>query len=234
GNDAKRVDLLNVTGDSELETFDVYLPLFFPRTGPKLSLVVQPLAGKPFPSVVTALTFDERVAPIRARVQGRRGGDLPLWEFRFLSPRVAYLGMPDWALYDSKWDWHGFLEDVFAQLDGKKPSHLVVDLRGNEGGLDAGDPILGHLVERSLHARPYERRVRYRSVAPELIPYLDTWDPSFKDWGDQAVDLHDGFFRLARQGDAADGDLIRPLAPRFAGKVWVLIDAANSSATFQF
>ena len=60
---------------------------------------------------------------------------------------------------------------------------------------------------------------------------VDTWDPSFLDWGAGAIDERDGFFRLAAADD--DGSVLAPLAPRYPGRVIVLVDAANSSATFQ-
>jgi len=233
-NDAKRVDLLNVTGDSEYETFDIYFPLFFRQASRKMKLrVLRGREGKLSEVEVTALTYEQRLAPIKEKVAAKRG-DVPLWKFEFLRPDVAYLKMPDWAVYDSKWDWKAFLGDVFEQLDTKKPAHFIVDLRGNEGGIDAGNPVLEHLIERDLPLEQYERRVRYRKVPDDLAPYLDTWDPSFKDWGEKAVDLHDGFFRLTRYDDDERGDVIHPKGKRYAGKVWVLVDASNSSATFQF
>jgi C-terminal processing protease CtpA/Prc len=233
-NDAKRIDLLNVTGDSEYETFDVYFPLFFPQPGTKIKLLVRN-ANETGPKLVevTALTYEERLDPIREKVEGRRK-DLALWTFKFLRADVAYLQMPDWALYDSKWNWQAFLEDVFTQLDAKKPSNFVIDLRGNEGGLDAGNPILSRLIDRDLPLEQYERRVRYRKVPDDLAPYLDTWDPSFKDWGDKAIDLHNGFFRLTRYDDDQRGEVLKPAGKKYSGKVWVLVDASNSSATFQF
>jgi hypothetical protein len=68
-----------------------------------------------------------------------------------------------------------------------------------------------------------------------LNKYLDTWDRSFRDWGADAVDDQDGFFRLADVNDGDESTLVlRQRGPRFTGKVVVLMDASNSSATFQF
>jgi hypothetical protein len=76
--------------------------------------------------------------------------------------------------------------------------------------------------------------VRYRKVPDELVPYLKTWDPSFRDWGEKAVENGDGFYRLTKYDDEAGADVIRPSGRPFKGRVWVLIDASNSSATFEF
>jgi C-terminal processing protease CtpA/Prc len=87
------------------------------------------------------------------------------------------------------------------------------------------------------------RLVRYRTVPDDLVPHLDTWDKSFRDWGPAAVDLPAPwptaptdvtYLKLTRYDDDETGEVIRPAGKRFHGKLIVLIDATNSSATFQF
>ena len=142
--------------------------------------------------------------------------------------------MPNWALYDSKWDWKAFLEQSFDRVVGRKTRDFVIDLRENEGGLGVGDDLLSHLIASDLPAEPVTRRVRYRKVPDDLVPYLDTWDRSFLDWGASAVEPSAGFFRLTKYDNDVRGSVVRPRAPRFTGRVWVLVGAANSSATFEF
>jgi C-terminal processing protease CtpA/Prc len=120
---------------------------------------------------------------------------------------------------------------MFAEMQMRGAQKLIVDLRGNEGGNDCGDPILARLINAPLKRADYARRVRYQRVPERLNAYLDTWDDSFRDWGNNATARTDGFFDL--QGETEDAG-IQPKGPRFTGKVIVLIDAENSSATFQF
>jgi C-terminal processing protease CtpA/Prc len=63
---------------------------------------------------------------------------------------------------------------------------------------------------------------------------LETWDPAFYDWGEPAVDLGDGFYRLTKYDNDPGGAVVGALSPRYAGRIWLLIGPVNSSATFEF
>jgi hypothetical protein len=93
---------------------------------------------------------------------------------------------------------------------------------------------MSHLVAKDLPAEPVVRRVRYRKVPEDLVPYLDTWDRSFFDWGRSAIDSTTDFFRLNRYDNDSGGFVVKPMPPRFTGRVWVLIGASNRPATFEF
>jgi hypothetical protein len=230
-NDAKRIASLEVQGVEKIETFDIFFPLFFPQVGERLTLSIRAPGSKDIRrATVEALSYAKRLASRKEPTDG----DGPLWTLDTSNPDVAILRMPTWAMYDTKWNWQGFLKTTFDTLAAKNPVALVVDLRGNEGGNDVGNDILAHLIDTDLHLSEYRRLVRYRKVPDDLSPYLSTWDASFKDWGDAAVPFDDRFYRLTRYDDDANGDVIHPTSPRYRGRVFVLIGATNSSATFQF
>ncbi len=242
-NDAKRVAYLELTGDDKYEAFDIYFPMFFPQTGTTMQLLAQrPGEEKPATIAVQALTYAERVEPRKSQEATLQGGDQPLFEWKHLDDGSAYLRMPSWALYNSKWDWKTWLNAKLDELADKNAPALIVDLRGNEGGNDVGDEILSRLVAQDLKIPAFSRLVRYRQTREDLNAYLDTWDPSFKNWGVAARDLEKPwptappvhYFLLVREGETPDGDVIVHSAKPFHGKLFVLIDANNSSATFQF
>ncbi len=233
-NDAKRVSYLEARGDSNYEAFDVYYPMLFPPRGGRVALaVVDPRSGARATLIVPTIGHAERIAPIAARERGRRS-DAAQWSLDFLDDGLALLRMPSWALYRSAWDWRRFLEDGFAALARRGIRDLVIDLRGNEGGLGVGDVLLSHLVTRETAPDGSRRFVRYRRVPADLDPHLDTWDNSFRDWGASAVEAAGGFYRLNRYDDDERGSVVRPASPTFGGRTWVLVDASNSSATFEF
>jgi len=233
GNDAKRRRLLEVDGSARYMAFDLYLPLFFPQVDETHTLRVRAPGAKATRTIeVPALSDAQRQA---AQVSGNTRSDDPVFALRFLDHGVAVLEMPSWALYNSRWDWRGFLRQTFETLDARGTPALILDLRRNEGGLDVGDAILAHLSDRPRSTPRARRLVRYRSTPEALRPYLDTWDRSFHDWGAAARDSEQpGFFRLVRAGESADVDSIAPATPHYRGQVYALIGAANSSATFEF
>jgi hypothetical protein len=236
-NRAKRVAQLEVNGADSYEAFDVYFPMFFPQASPEMALRILP-----FPALATgektvfvrALTYAQRVAPILARNKVARGGNTAFWDSRFLADGTAVLRMPLWETFNSPWDWKSYLNAFFDDLGQRATPHLVIDLRGNEGGTDnVGDVILVHLIKSTLKKNATVRLVRYRSIPPDLAPYLKTWDPSFRNWGEKAVDLGNGFYSLKDSGPTSD-DVLIPSSRPFHGDVYVLVDASNSSATFHF
>ncbi|HEX5819359.1 MAG TPA: S41 family peptidase [Gemmatimonadales bacterium] len=236
GNDAKRVANLEVTGIARWEAFDIYHPLFFPRTGPRLRLEVRPPGTKAAARIeVEAQTHEQRLATYQAGRAGASSDTTAAFTLTYPDARTAVLRMPTWALYNSKWDWQAWLQKAFEDFERKQVRGLVIDLRDNEGGLDVGNTILAHLTATELRLPQYERWVRYRRAPTDLVPYLDTWDRSFVDWGEAAKgpDAR-GLYRLTKYDDQPGGDVIRPAGPRFGGRVLVLVGAGNSSAPFQF
>ena len=120
------------------------------------------------------------------------------------------------------------------ELIDKNIESLIVDIRPNEGGLDVGDVLISRLIDSEIALSQTKRFVRYQKAPADLVPFLDTWDRSFDDWGKSAVDPKDGFFTLKRYDDNANGSMIRPSGRQYKGRVFVLVGAVNSSATFQF
>lgn len=228
-NDGKRLALMQVDGTGRYGAFDVYRPLVASARGDGSVLVRS--GGRTLLLPAMSDAERQRVQPNAGQSKaGAREG----WNFD-LRDDVGVLTMPSWAMYNSKWDWRGFIDAALDRLIDAGARGLVVDLRDNEGGNDCGDHLLARLVERPLAMPAYRRFVRYRRVPEALVPYLDTWDRSFRDWGDAARPSdRPGFFRLVREGDTGDGETIEPRGRRFTGKVAVLVSATCSSATFQF
>lgn len=227
-NDGKARSLLSVGGTDSIEFFDIFHGLVFgaPRGGTFNLHYSAPGTGSDVWADVPALTMAERQAMSGIATPDR---DAPQWQWTMRDDGIAVLRMDGWALYNSRWDWRGWLNGRLDSLSGARG--LIIDIRRNEGGLDCGDAILARLTDRSLPGRAGRKLVRYSSVPERLRPALDTWDRSFLDWGARAT-AHDArYFELDRgSGDQA----ITPIAPRLTVPVAILTSSENSSATFRF
>lgn len=228
GNDGKRRQLMSVQGQDGYESFDVFYPLMF-GSRPRHALEVVGPDGRTRRTEVEAISLDSRRAQRPPVVDAN--DDTPAWTMERRG-QTAVLTMPGWGLYNSDWNWAGWLNDRMDDLVSDGVQRLVVDIRANEGGLDCGDVLAARLIERPIVPDTARRLVRYRRIPDDLRPVLDTWDRKFDDWGDDAQPYDDRFLTLARS--AEEGGVIEPRGPRFTGEVRVLTGPQNSSATFGF
>ncbi len=237
GNDHKRVASLQRIGGTRYEAFDIYYPLLYPQTVADTARIrfVAPGARRARSAAIRKLPYSADAPPMEATAVAD-ANDSPLgWSLSFPRPSVAVVRMPGWEVFKHEdWDWQAFVDRVFIDIAGRDARDLVIDLRGNEGGGNVGAALLERMIEAPVTMAISTRSVRYRRVPEALRPSLSTWDKSFYDWGESAVDSANGFYRLTKYDTGAAGIVIAPKAPRFAGRVWVVVGPDNSSATFEF
>jgi hypothetical protein len=144
---------------------------------------------------------------------------------------ATILSMPTWAVYSGGFAWRPWLDQAIDAAIDRGSRRLVLDLRGNAGGLDeVGDAILARLIDRPLPPAPWVAKVRYRTLPEAFAPHVKSWSDRYRTLGVEAT------------GPDAQGLLSLPtgqpaLAPggrRFAGRLFVLVDGACASATFLF
>lgn len=240
-NDAKRIDLLQVQGVSGYEAADILLPIVFSKWTTPFHLAVKtPGTARSKSLTVEAVSYAERNKEgLATRVDPKSGE--PLFTLRYLPDGAALLTMPTWVMYQGRWDWKTWLNDSLNEIAERMAPALIVDLRGNEGGDNVGQVILDRLQRFPAVQESYARLVRYRRIPVDLDPYLKTWDKSFKDWGDRAVELPQpwptapsvSYLRQIGDEETPVKSPTTALLP-YVGKVFVLTDAANSSATYGF
>ncbi|OQW38755.1 MAG: peptidase S41 [Proteobacteria bacterium SG_bin5] len=224
-NDGKRRALLAVQGEDDIEFFDVFQGLVAPPAGGAHRIEARLPDGRRIKRALPAIGLAARRA-MMVKPPDTSDGERWQWAMR---GDVALLTMPGWGLYNSKWDWAGWLEERLDSLGGARA--LVIDLRANEGGLDCGNAILARLIDRPLAPPGFAQKLRFARTPAALDRYLDTWDESFRTLGVGGAALPGGF--IARPGGDAEVT-IRPAIKRLTLPVAALISPTNSSATFQF
>ena len=234
-NDRKRLYELRVSGVGEYEAFDVYYPLLFPIVEGAVELTYRnPDGVAPEPVAVQTVTRAERLERIVERYGPQPETYDDLWQFELWDDSTAYLRLGTFVIWKMDLDWVEFLRVAFDTIAARGIDNLVLDLRGNAGGDDAVLSMLErYLVWKTITEQPLKELLRYETVPHNLEPYLDTWDNSFKDRTGSVVRVSDRFYTWATiVSGRAQARTRRPHRDAFAGNTFVLIDAANSSATF--
>lgn len=226
GNDAKRVAQMEVTGGERFPAFDIFQGLLFPPQGGVFSLAYTPPGGAPATARLPALSPEERLATVPPLPDD----GTPLWSLAQREDGIAVLTMPSWVVYRSGWDWQAWLAERAPALYAARG--LVIDIRGNEGGLSCGDPILARLAGEDIVLDEYRQQVRFRSFPAALDPFAVTPVPSFRTLGVGAGPLGDGFF--GQNPATTPVARIAAASPRLTTPTAILVDASNSSATFLF
>ena len=147
---------------------------------------------------------------------------------------IGVINLPTFAFWNSKFDWSKFLVDSFAELNAKNISHLVIDMRANEGGNGAINTTLLSYLLRTPYTPPAIRSVSAHKRAPyQLAKHLDTWNYGFFDRTGQMEKTVNNPLRFIIKSTQNNDAPIMPRPSAYEGKTTVLISAENSSATFQ-
>jgi hypothetical protein len=230
-NNLKRLNDLNLSGSGKFEAFDIFYPLLFPPVRNRYSLKTkQP--GKPDVNEINvkSISRNERFALIENKYGKQPSTSDDLWSFSLLNEQTGYLKIGTFVTGKLTIDWKKFIDNVFAELNGKKIPNLIIDIRGNEGGDDEVNLVLGNkLAKRQIEFPEYRELLRYETVSDAYRPFLNTWDKSFYSRKGQLVKLENGFYTWKKD---RGNSVIRQNSKAFQGQTYLLVDAANSSATF--
>jgi len=231
----KRLSNLNVIPGEDYghSLFDIYFPLFFPASGERFALRIKHSNGKIVSASVRGVSADQRKAAFEKEF-GPIAKSEQTWAARTLNDSTAYLKFGTFSFWNSNYDWKTDIANKFRDIRSKQGiKNLIIDIRGNEGGNgEIRDLILSYITPKQIRGE-YDAKLCYRSlnVPDSLLPHLTTWDKHFKDPKDPGKYFMNEI-GLYEKKDAEASEPIFPAPDRFAGQVYLLTDAINSSSTF--
>lgn len=254
-NNGKRLNDLALSGLGKFEAFDIFFPLLFPPQNSSYTLTIIPYRaeyirhrsawGKAqdnskrygdtgheqrqfFP--VQCVSRAERLKRIEQKYGKQKNAYDDLWNFKIMKENTAYLQLGTFVTNQLTIDWKKWLANAFDAVSAKDISNLIIDLRGNEGGNDEVNLELAkYLASKQITFPKFQELLVYEKVADDLIPYLKTWDDGFYDRRGKLTDLNNGFYTWKKDRKSK---VIRKRKQAFLGELYLLVDAANSSATF--
>ena len=227
--DGDRLHRLEVNAlPAPAERFDVTYALLFEPEG-DLPLRVRLPDGTETTRTVARTTQDARRAALQARDASFPRSDGDLFRLRVLDDGTALLRIGTFATFSLDIDYGAWLTDAFRQIRDRDATRLVVDLRGNAGGMtDAAVLLLRHLLTEGVEVTPWDGVTAYQTVPPDVRPHVRSWSSEFYDLTGRVTPAGDGTFRMAPRPRVR----LEPAPDAFDGPVAVLVDAAASSATF--
>ncbi len=230
-NNGKRLLDLELTGLGKYEAFDIYFPLLFPAKNSTYDIKIKELGTDEIAMVnVKCIGRTERFNLIEQKFAKQNASYDDLWSFELLDKSTAHLKIGTFVTYKMTLDWKAFLAEAFQEMKDKNIANLILDIRGNEGGSDDVSLVLAkYLASKPIDLPAFKEVLRYEKVSDELRPYLKTWDKNFYNRSGKLIKQANGFYTWKKNQKPA---IIKQNKKAFSGKVVLLVNAANSSATF--
>jgi hypothetical protein len=233
----KKLSNINETPDeaNAHSLFDIYFPLFFTSDAATFKITIRKFSSSIKKDYsVKPTTLDDRIAVYEKRI-----GKIPVsentWDYKILNAQTAYMKFGTFAFWNSDFNETKFVDSIFNDLSKRTDvNNLIIDIRNNEGGDNTGDYILSYITNKKIGCDDPDRPCyRYLSIPDSLLPYLDTWDNSFKKPKDPSKFSKNelGLFELITKGQPCD--FIEPKSNGFKGSIFLLTNAKNSSAGYE-
>ncbi len=230
----KRMYALQLGGIEKYEYFDIFFPLLFPPENGRYAIqAFDHQSGKNIDCSVAGMSRLQRTKLLAERYQLNTDGYDGSWSFDVRSPEMAVLKMGTFSIWNFSIDYKAFLKDAFQQLTDRQVPNLVIDIRGNEGGADEViEELTKYLLTEDMEVEQMQTLTRYQKVPEDIRPYLPSWDETMYDISSRVEPAGNGFFREKGKQEKMMVLKASKNKLRYDGKVFMLTDAANSSATF--
>ena len=217
---------------NDRDWFDMYFHLFFPITEGNFSVEYQNFKSRKRKLAhVKAMTRSDRANKASIKV-----GTRPKFWKRKTFKTVEYLHVSDFAIWNWDFDYKVFLKNFFGELQEQGVNQLIIDLRGNSGGLpEVANELLSYLSDKPIACPPdILNTTVYNGAKEEHKEVLFTGEPLLKEELPENILKPIGENRFQVMIPDVGCTVIAPKPNGFTGEVILLIDGRNASAGFQF
>lgn len=226
--------------------FDLYFPFFFgeptwydENATVECIVKTQSIENQGFEQKIKLLSLAQRNKKYQ-NLFGEIPDDEKTWNFKILpitgKAKTAHLQLGTFAFWNKSFDkkYKFWLDSVFKIVKTEQIANLIVDIRGNVGGSDdILNEVLAYLMNKPFGCENPTRYLYPKLTTPDSLKnILWTWDEDFKaDKSANKFKINNlGFYE--NQKEVGNCKEKQPNKGAFEGKLYLVTDASNSSATF--
>lgn len=230
-NYEKKLERLSVNGEEKFSMFDIFYAIEFGSKN-EFALTLKDInTSKEVNTTVKATSKTKRTRLLIERYGNVKTSLKDGWNFEIINDDVARLSITSFAIQRNEFDWKDYLDDVFKQLNKKSIPNFIIDVRGNEGGQSVvGQYILERVIQKPLKIGAMKSSVCYMKIPSDFKEHISTWEKFPYDFNGKIASEIEGRYFLKDKYSLKETTM-KPKKGNFKGKVFLMTDASNSSAT---
>jgi hypothetical protein len=230
-NFEKKLERLSLNGTEKYSLFDIFYTAKFGSSDQFRLELKDFYTREVFTTTVASISKKQRGRRLKERYPDMMASARDGWKFRLLNDSAGILQIQSFSVYRNEFDWKGIIDEAIDTLNAQIIPNLIIDIRGNEGGQgEVGEYLLRKVITRPFKAPAVQASVRYLTIPEAYQKHIGTWDKFPYDFTKKVSREEEGRFFLKSQYSAA-GKTYKPSKDGYRRKVYLIIDASNSSAT---
>lgn len=227
-NPGKLANGLSIFGKDRFEFFDGIFSICFPTQDGTFNLQIKKANADTISHTVSGITKGQRRMLVKTKKRAGKENKAPIWDFDIVGT-YGLLTIGTHAVWDLDLDWKDLIDSAVDQMSSENIQHFVIDIRGNSGGADMVNVYLASkIIAKDLIVKQTPGVINYRKIPAQLRPHFNTWSDDVYDLSDRVQPNNKGQYVEKK---IRTEYTVKAHRRNFAGTVYLITDASNSSAT---